>query len=199
MATGNRQIIYWDTCIFLAWLKDERRKPGEMEGVKAVADLILRDRAILVTSTLTRAEILEGKVPKGAIAKYDSLMRRTNIVPQNLDVPIATVASKLRDHYRKTDFELLTPDAIHLATAMYLKAEEFHTFDGSDPKKSPRQKKYKRCGLLLISGEDAVGKMRICKPDAQQFELHLGPPTTKAPRIMSAVQFPEGRKFRDEE
>lgn len=152
-----------------------------MEGVKAVADLVFKDKAILVTSTLTRAEILEGRVPKGAVEKYDALMRRSNIIAQSLDIPIAKAVSRIRDHYRKTDFELLTPDAIHLATAIYLKAEEFHTFDGSDAKKTPRQKKYKRCGLLLISGEDAISNLKICKPDAVQFELKLEMPERPEP------------------
>jgi predicted nucleic acid-binding protein len=71
--------------------------------------------------------------------KYDSVMRRSNVIPQSVDMPIARLAAEIRDHYRQTDFELLTPDAIHLATAIYLKAEEFHTFDGSNAKKTPRQ------------------------------------------------------------
>lgn len=200
MATGKKQVIYWDTCVFLAWLKDEKRSAGEMEGVKAVADLVFKDKVILVTSTLTRAEILEGRVPKGAIKKYDSLMRRSNIVPQGLDMPIAKLTSEIRDHYRKTDFELLTPDAVHLATAVYLKADEFQTFDGSDPNRSPRQKgKYKRCGLLLISEDAAIKKLKICKPDAAQFELRLEPAEQPTTSISKVVPIPKGRLFRRDE
>lgn len=82
MSTGKKQIVYWDTCIFLAWLNNEIRPAGEMEGIQKVADLILKNDAILVTSTLTRAEILESKVSKGAIDKYDAVMRRSNVIPQ---------------------------------------------------------------------------------------------------------------------
>jgi predicted nucleic acid-binding protein len=183
MQTGKKSVFYWDTCIFLAWLKDEKRPAGEMEGIKKVADMVLKDQAILVTATLTRAEILEGRIPKGALKKYDALMRRSNVVPQSLDVPIAVLTSSIRDHYRTTDFELLTPDAIHLATAIYLKVHEFQTFDGSDAKRKPRQAtKYKRCGLLALDGNVAGHPLRIAKPNAQQFELRLQEPTIEFPR-----------------
>jgi len=33
---GASPIFYWDTCLFIAWLKDEARKSGEMDGVREV-------------------------------------------------------------------------------------------------------------------------------------------------------------------
>jgi predicted nucleic acid-binding protein len=174
MPTGKQQIIYWDTCVFLAWMKDEERGPGEMEALAKVAKLVQQDKVILVTSMLTRAEILESKLNPGVIEKYDLLTRRTNVVPQSLDLPVAKLTSKIRDFYVRTDFELLTPDAIHLATAVHYHADEFHTFDGSK-KKVPRDKRYKRCGLLLLDGSVAGHALKVCKPTADQYELRLKP------------------------
>ena len=35
---GNTPIYYWDSCLFLAWLKDEERKLGEMDGVREIIE-----------------------------------------------------------------------------------------------------------------------------------------------------------------
>lgn len=82
-----------------------------MEALAEVAKLVQRDQVILITSMLTRAEILESKLKPGVMDKYDLLTRRTNVVPQALDLPVAKLTSKIRDFYLHTDFELLTPDA----------------------------------------------------------------------------------------
>jgi hypothetical protein len=52
----------------------------------------------LVTS-ITRAEVLEGKLKPGVIDKYDLLTRRTKVVPQSLDLLVAKLTSKIRDFY----------------------------------------------------------------------------------------------------
>jgi hypothetical protein len=114
MPTGKDHIVYWDTCIFLAWMNDETRQAGEMEGLGKIAELVLRAEVTLVTSTITRAEILQSKTSPDAMKKYDGLLRRSNVVPQNVDLPIAKLTSELMDFYIDSDFELLTPDAIHL-------------------------------------------------------------------------------------
>jgi hypothetical protein len=35
---GNSPLYYWDTCLFLAWLKDVERNLGEMDGVRETID-----------------------------------------------------------------------------------------------------------------------------------------------------------------
>ena len=46
MATG-RQLFYWDACIFIAWIKDETRNIGEMEGVAEMVKLVDRGQALI--------------------------------------------------------------------------------------------------------------------------------------------------------
>lgn len=174
---NKRPVIYWDTCVLLAWMMNEVRPPGEMEGVEEAASLILSGKAVLVTSTLTRAEVLRGTMPKSALDKMDKLFRRPNVIPLILDTPVAALTAELREFYNATDFELLTPDAIHLATAIHHKVSEFHTFDGSDPNKKPRKSSKKRCGLLLLDGNAGGHALKICKPSAQQLNLLVALPT----------------------
>ena len=47
---------YWDACIFIAWITDERvppRQAGEMEGLAEIVDEIDRGLSTLVTSAIT--------------------------------------------------------------------------------------------------------------------------------------------------
>ena len=48
----NKPIFYWDTNIFIAWVKNEDRPTGEMDGVLEIAEKIHRNEAILITSSL---------------------------------------------------------------------------------------------------------------------------------------------------
>jgi transposase-like protein len=57
--------------------------------------------------------------------------------------------------------KLKTPDAIHLASAILHRADEFHTFDET---------------LIALSGNVAGHKLTICKPIAKNPELDLNPP-----------------------
>jgi predicted nucleic acid-binding protein len=131
---GSRLIYYWDTCVFVAWIKDEQRPSGEMDGVREVIDRAKRREVILFTSVLTTTEVLQSKLPAGMETLFTGLMKR--IEQKSLDIKIARLAHDLRDHYarRAAEFEnktLSTPDALHLATAIMYRANEFHTFDAS--------------------------------------------------------------------
>ena len=156
-------------------MNDETRQAGEMEGLGKIAELVLRAEVTLVTSIITRAEILQSKTSPDAMKKYDGLLRRSNVVPQNVDLPIAKLTSELMDFYIDSDFELLTPDAIHLATAIHDNVHEFHTFDGCKANQKPKRSKYKRTGLLRLDGSVAGKILKVIKPSADQYELALKP------------------------
>lgn len=162
---GNSR-YYWDSCLFLAWLKNETtREAGEMDGVRDVVEKVKRREADLITSALAYAEIYAADLPVGVPNLFRDLMRRRNVSTIAVDVPIATFASELRKHYtmRAAEFNgktISVPDAIHLATAILYKAEEFHTFDSG--------KKGKSLGLLQLDGNVAGHGLRICKPQARQ-------------------------------
>jgi predicted nucleic acid-binding protein len=79
-------------------------------------------------------------MPKGTISKYNKFVRRSNVAAIPFDHSIAELTSEIRGFYVPTDFELLTPDAIHLATAIHVGVGEFQTFDGLIQRVSQKQK-----------------------------------------------------------
>jgi hypothetical protein len=80
MATG-RPRFYWDTAPIIAWIKDEKRDdPAEMDGLAEVIDLVERNKAVLMTSVLWRAEVLAGSLS-------DDQKRNLTRVFQNRYIP----------------------------------------------------------------------------------------------------------------
>jgi len=166
---GNTPVYYWDTCLFLAWLKDEERKNGEMDGVREVIERSKRRDAKIVTSTLTSIEVLSSKIPAGMKTLFDGLMKRISRL--GMDTKVASLAHDLRDYYALLGGKTLsTPDAIHLATAILYRVDEFHTFDENGKNNS--------LGLIPLSGNVAGNRLIICKPEAKRPQLDLRKPKT---------------------
>ena len=168
---GDSPLYYWDTCLFLAWLKDEERPTGEMDGVRELIELSRRREVRLMTSALTLVEVLSSKIPIGFDNLFNNLLKRINRV--SVDIKVAGVAHDIRNFYaaRQAEFgnkTLSTPDAIHLATAILYRADEFHTFDDKGSSKN--------LGLIPLSGNVAGNRLTICKPVATRPQLDLRRP-----------------------
>src|SRR4029450_11622152 len=115
--TGGSPLYYWDTCLFLAWLKDEERPTGEMDGVREIIQRHKSREVRIRTSVLTSVEVLSGKIPVGVQGLFTGLMRRVSKI--GMDTKVAQMAHDLRNHYAVLGGKnLTTPDAIHLATAI---------------------------------------------------------------------------------
>ena len=54
---------YWDANIFIAWLKNEKRKAGEMEGLAEIVWMVERNQAVMVTSVVSKSEVLQSTLP----------------------------------------------------------------------------------------------------------------------------------------
>lgn len=168
---GDNPLYYWDTCLFLAWLKDEERKTGEMDGVRELVERCRRREVRIMTSVLTSVEVLASKIPVGFYNLFTGLLKRINRVSK--DIKVAAIAHDLRDCYsaRQEEFgnkTLSAPDAIHLATAILYRVDEFHTFDEHGTGKS--------LGLIPLSGNVAGNRLTICKPVALRPQLDLRRP-----------------------
>ena len=165
---GSEPIYYWDTCLFLVWIKDENRASGEMTGVREVIERAKRREVKLVTSVLTSVEVLQARLPVGMDTLFNGLLKRINRL--GMDSKCALLAHDLRNYYAlrasEHDGKILSlPDAIHLATAILYRADEFHTFDNRGNKKW--------LGLIPLSGNVGGNRLKICKPEAKNPELDL--------------------------
>lgn len=154
--SGSNPLYYWDTCMFLAWLKDEARQPGDMDGVREVIERSQRRDCRLMTSVLTTVEVLQAKIPAGVDTLLTGLMKR--MLRVGIDTKVAQLAHDVRNQYAKEGRSLKTPDALHLASAILHRADEFHTFDQQ---------------LIDMSGNVAGHRLVICKPIARNPGLDL--------------------------
>jgi predicted nucleic acid-binding protein len=135
-----------------------------MDGVREMIQRHKRRDIKIMTSVLTQVEVLQGKIPAGVGNAFSDLLKR--IARVGMDIKVAQLAHDLRDHYsRAGGKQLMTADAIHLATAIHYRADEFHTFDDGG--------KGKALGLLQLSGDVGGHKLEICKPEAKSPQLDL--------------------------
>lgn len=170
---AGRTIIYWDACIFLAWLKDEPNDPGVMEGIEESVRQVHHNEAVLITSVMTQTEVLESKMPREAQLQFENLFKRRNVVWINHDTRVGKLSHEIRDYYSQRSVNLSSADCVHLASAILYKADVFYTLDGSGKKKR---------GTLLplaLTASVAGYKLNISKPYKSQLSLKLVPQEPK--------------------
>lgn len=158
---GKTDLYSWDSCLILAWLNDEDRPPGEMEGVREYLRLVERGEIRLIVSALLFTEVRRAKVSSDNMEALQRVMRRRNVSVVAANRRIAMLAGELRSFYEERSDEynhktLSTPDSIHLATAIIYEAKAFHTFD--------RKNSSGTLGLLPLSGNVAGYPLCIEKP-----------------------------------
>ncbi|MGA7563276.1 MAG: type II toxin-antitoxin system VapC family toxin [Desulfobaccales bacterium] len=145
--------IYWDSCIFIALIADEKRNPGETSGISDVVQEVDANKITLVTSVISRVEVLRDLgIDRD---KYINVLKRPNIQETEVNKTIAQMAGDIRHQFQVAGIcKLTTPDAIHLATAIYAEVDEFHTFDGEG----------RQPGLIDLSGHEIIKGLKITKP-----------------------------------
>lgn len=174
MASG-RPRFYWDTAPLIAWITDEKRSdPAEMSGLVEVLDMVECGKAILMTSVLWRAEVLDISLTAAQRKRLVAAFDGRSIVELGIDGRVMDLTSQIRSFHRNSKKEdaiknIRVPDAIHLASAIHFEATEFHTFDGA-------RAGGKVGGLLTLDGNVAGHRLRICTPKAEQLQLSFGNP-----------------------
>lgn len=155
---------YWDACIFIAWITDEKvppRQPGEMEGLAEIVDEIDRGQSTLVTSAITLTEVLESTLTAEQRHQFELAMKRPTTVVMNVDMRVGQLSSDIRDYYRQRGLSVKTPDAIHLASAILARVDALHTFDPD---------------LLRFDGNVAGRAIAVRKPMGTQTVMGFQPP-----------------------
>ncbi|MBI1813752.1 MAG: type II toxin-antitoxin system VapC family toxin [Deltaproteobacteria bacterium] len=169
----GRRVVYWDSCIFIAWLKDEHRaNPLDMDGIAYLVDEWDAGRLVIATSTITRIEVLDSRLMSEQAAQFQACLRRSTIRVDGVTSAVADLAHQIRDHYPTP--RITTPDAIHLATAIAIPCETFFTFDGADPV----DKKVRKILPLgpTIAGRHTLDTKAPRRPVSSQGVLPLLPP-----------------------
>ena len=166
--SGTRPAVYWDSCVFLSWLLKDLDDGGSAAELRSMVEMVESGRATLMTSAISHAEVVAAPASVPPAAKdfqkrFLELMARSNVNTINVNVRVAQKARQLRHHYmlhpkrhRGRILKLGTPDAIHLATAILYKADEFQTYDKNDTRGT--------MGLLGLNGDVAGENLRICLP-----------------------------------
>jgi hypothetical protein len=168
---ADKEIIYWDACIFLIWLKDEPCESGLMEGIEDTVKRVNDNEVVLITSIMTQTEVLESKMSKDAQTTFENIFKRRNVLWINHDTRIGKLSHDIRDFYDQRGTKLSSPDCIHLASAILYEADVLYTLDGSGKKK--------RGYLLPLDGNVAGHKLKIAKPFKSQLSLRLVPAELK--------------------
>ena len=157
-----RKRIYWDSCVSLSYINAET-------GRLAILDAILADSASdkgtteIYTSTVSQVEVAFAKseqdnkaLDPDVEAQIDELWAdRSALKLVEFHEAIAKEARQLIRTAIAGGFGLKPMDAIHLATAKWCQAAEFHTYDDH-----------------LLKYSDHLG-ISIVKPCVQQPALDL--------------------------
>lgn len=163
MGSGNN-IIYWDSAVFIAYFTQEAtRTPEELAGIDQVVDAFDKGKCVLVTSMITKAELLPMKFSAENYARLSDLWKRKQFQPVEVTEAIIDLANEIRGFYAaKGEKVPATPDSIHLATAIKSGVDVFQTFDGG-----------KKRGLLQMDGNVAGHHLAIQAPFVPQRNLDL--------------------------
>lgn len=131
----------------LAFLKEE---PGNVELCQEVIGEASKGEVLIVTSTLSIAEVLwvkgKEKIPEKDRQLVRDFFRHEWIFVHEVDRKIAHSAQDV-----VWDYNVRPKDAVHVATAMAVEADCLDTFDD---------------GLLNHSGQIGDPGLLVCKPGA---------------------------------
>jgi len=152
-----KKTVYWDTCVFLYWLRgDSSISVDEKQGMEETVRKLDQGKITLVTSVITLTEISLTTVTNDQREKLLKIYDDPRCPIVSVTRRIADLAHNITLFHRKTGISLTAMDAMHLATAIYCNADEFHTFDGP---------------LLSLSGNVGGHRLIVCKPSAEEPSL----------------------------
>lgn len=151
-------VVYWDTCVFISYMiGGTDRTQAEMAGIESIISEFEANKLLLVTSVMTRVEVLYDLYEEEKKTKFINLMKRLEEI--EVHHPIANLANSIRSQFKQTGIgRLKSPDAIHLATALWANVNELHTFDGNGD----------QSGLISLDSHQILNGLRIVPPRTKQ-------------------------------
>jgi hypothetical protein len=163
--------VYWDSCIFFAWIKQETCWPEDIiKGIEQTIEQTYAKRIVIVTSVATLTEILQSQMKPEDKDRYQKLFGHPQLQLMDVDRRIAAQAAVIREYYDtrafdvqpdgtvvKTGSVMSLGDSFHLATALHYDVDEFQTLDGAGKRK-------RRVDLLKLNGSVAGFRLVIIQP-----------------------------------
>lgn len=169
--TDTAPNIFWDSCVFSAYLYDEK----DIYDLSSIEQYLAEAKAgkfKIYTSSVVFAEVASSKVKRSSPGTMADLIRDLTgaAIVIEASVNVMELSGRLKDiPYRKGDSTkraLSTGDAVMLATALHLedaygvKIDTFHTFDNAKKKFIPLLSYHEWC--VGLSGVNAALAKRIC-------------------------------------
>lgn len=144
---------------------ETRKEPSETAALAGLIHQLDKKEIMVVSSSLIKTEVLETDMTKQERDVFEGVIKRRSVVQlKDPNSEIMDISAKIRNYYRaarKNDNTAIrppcTPDAIHLATAIYYECDKFFTLDYKDKKDS--------CGIL-----------KLTNPIANEYQLDLSKP-----------------------
>lgn len=133
MASGRR--IYWDSCCFISFLNGDPARVGVLgDLVRTAAG---KGAQNLLTSALSQVEVayvasekLTRQLDPSEEKRIDDMWGdRDALSVVEIHDGITRRARELMRNAMQQNVPLKPPDAIHMATAEYVRADELHTYD----------------------------------------------------------------------
>jgi|GEM_PF-1710858 len=199
--SGKPKLLYWDTCIFLAWIKMETCWPEDVtKGIEQVVDSWRSGKTIIVTSSLTMLEVLSAQLSVDQKDLLRKVFSQPTLQLVDIDRRISAKASVIRQFYDDRTFHedgslksgriMGIGDAIHLATALSVdRLSEFQTLDGAG-------KQRKKFALLDLGETVAEARLNIRLPRYVPPPVLLDAPAA-APGFQSSLAFEDSIPLND--
>lgn len=125
MTTRGREICYWDSSAFIAWLLPE---PDRREACGSVIRAAERGDVLIVTSAITLVEVIRLKGRPRISPENEALIRRF-FEHDWIAIRAFERRNALRARELIWDHGLQFKDAVHVATAIEARISLLHSFD----------------------------------------------------------------------
>ena len=131
MSKSGKPIIYWDTNVWIAIIGEETTNPI-YEGSMYAMERVAKSEVELVLSEFVRLELVKTNLNPKSEENFSNVLKRSNVEKLSISSKIVNIASDLQKEAARAikGKVLKTVDAVHLATAIYSKADELYVADG---------------------------------------------------------------------
>lgn len=152
--------VCWDSCVLITILlgSDPDRTREELQALREAVTAFDSGDLIIVVPAHIHSEVLDPIEDPDIRDRFDRLLRRTNLVVQDITQEVSRISGRVRSQARAAGRSIKTADSLFIATALLHECDALHTYDGR---------------LLRLSGSEVVDELPVVIPQVEQTELLL--------------------------